>query len=81
MSFDYDELSAAFDKVKPSEDWKNPIHTKVHVGLGIRRADNIELLTQAIIYFTGCVPTISALPDWEELVLVEAAGYYMTMVN
>lgn len=62
-----DELHAAFDKVCDPVNWKMPIDTTVPAD-----ADQ-NLISDAIIYFTGSVPDI--YPEDDHL-RVEAAGYY-----
>lgn len=65
------QLAAAFDLVAPKPNWKMPINAKLH------RIDCDEtLLSDAVIHFTGSVPTITRRGGWRH---VKAAGYYRTI--
>ncbi len=59
-------MRAAFEDVQNSEDWKAPIFATIS-------AANKELTRQAVIHFTGTVPTFKARPCG--LLRVRAAGY------
>ena len=45
-----EELGAAFDRVKNSKNWKNPINRL------ISNDEDRELITKAIIHYTGSCP-------------------------
>lgn len=63
------ELTEAFDLVANKSHWKLPIKAK----LATDTDPNIMEIRDAIVHFTGSVPTFSFGPS---AVLVEAAGYY-----
>lgn len=63
------ELSHAFDFVADRSNWKNPID--VVVVLSDRQ---VALVREAVVFFTGSVPTITKREDGA--VRVVAAGYY-----
>ena len=69
---DYDrnqaELTAAFQLVANRDHWKNAISARVEADA------DLELIQEAIIHFTGTVPTFERCPSGR--VLVKAAGYY-----
>ena len=66
-------LTAAFNRVAPADNWKNPINKILPA---ITAAEEAEL-TEAVIHFTGSVPTFT--PIRGARVCVRAAGYYMTI--
>lgn len=72
--FSHAELSAAFDRVKNSRDWKAPI-------VGACKPDDYEITRCAILFFTATVPIFDAIlnHDRSEVVgyHVEADGYRM----
>tara|TARA_R110002051_G_scaffold209886_2_gene275640 strand:- start:20 stop:280 length:261 start_codon:yes stop_codon:yes gene_type:complete len=59
-------MRAAFEAVQNSQDWRAPIYATIC-------AANKELTRQAVIHFTGTVPTFKARPC--KLLRVTAAGY------
>lgn len=66
------ELLAAFNLVANKDHWKNPITTTL-----LQREVDEKLLTDAIIHFTGSVPTFSSMAGGR--VLIKANGYYLTI--
>jgi hypothetical protein len=50
MTFTQAELEEGFNLVQPKTHWKDRIHTSI-------KEDEIPLVTEAIIHFTGSVPT------------------------
>jgi hypothetical protein len=73
------ELSEAFDKVADKANWKMPIDATV--GLNTRE---LVMLTEAIVFFTGCVPNFTLIPGEargkrRKRYQVKAAGYYQTI--
>lgn len=68
------EMSKAFDRVANTVNWKNPINATVTV------ESDAELLTirEAVIFFTGSVPTISVetFKNGRVVYRVKALGYY-----
>lgn len=72
------KLTAAFNRVAPKDHWKNPIDAEVTI------ANNRELrgIYDAVIHFTGSVPTFKPLRVTAEnacVYRVKAAGYYATI--
>ena len=61
------ELHAAFDLVKP-KNWKMPIHAFVN-----KDAD-LDLILEAVLYFTGSMVEVYEDPRHPGKILVEAAG-------
>lgn len=66
------ELSKAFDSVADRANWKNPINAVVALD-----SFGICLLTEAVIFFTGSVPSYKSLGGGKYR--VTAAGYYRTI--
>jgi hypothetical protein len=72
------ELEEAFDRVKPSPHWKARIHCEVTV----TRVGELDLIRDAVIYFTGSLPEfrlLRVLQDFSEVHQVTAAGYWETI--
>jgi hypothetical protein len=65
--YSQEQLDAAFKTVQAKTHWKDPIRSKC-------KAEDINLITEAIIYFTGTVPTFGQ-PDKDGMVKVRAVGY------
>ena len=65
--FTEDELSAAFSLVKNQKDWKLPIDAVVPI------STSRELITRAVIYYTGSIPEFQATANGLRVV---ATGYY-----
>lgn len=64
------QLEAAFDIVKSSTHWKDPIDkiiTTPHL------PGSLDLIYEAVIHFTGTVPTFTTLKD--NRTRVRAVGY------
>lgn len=67
------ELSEAFDRIKPLENWKQPIH---HVFAESLTQREIAMTDAAIEFYTGSRAVFSFLADhWE----VSARGYYQSV--
>jgi len=68
-----DQLKAAFEKVEDKTDWKNPIKAYVD------KSEDMVLIQQAIIHFTGTVCEMTKINKGPNKgkVLVTAPGYYM----
>lgn len=60
------QLADAFDLVKDSDDWRNPIRKHVP------DTADINCIQKAVIHFTGTVATVSRRGDY---FLIEATGY------
>ena len=67
-------LHKAFDRVKNPENWKYPI-SKI---IPPTDEEDLDIITQSIIYFTGSVPTIYHLAS-QEGIHISAKGYYLTI--
>jgi hypothetical protein len=67
--FTDEQLHTAFETVQAKTHWKDPIRSKCKV-------EDIKLITSAIIYFTGTVPSFGQ-PDKNGMVKVRADGYQM----
>lgn len=71
--FSQEQLTMAFNNVQNKEHWKNPIDCVIdNPG-----EENLACLREAIIHFTGSVPSIEKLKDGK--IHVTAAGYYATI--
>lgn len=68
--FSSEQMRQAFEQVQNPKGWKFPIN-KVVDNPGQK---NLACLTEAIIFFTGSVPTISEVGIGR--VRIRAAGYY-----
>jgi hypothetical protein len=64
-------LTAAFEMVEDSTNWKNPIDATVKLNEG-----DFDVIQEAVIHFTGSVPRFSVVNKKEGLYRVQAAGYY-----
>jgi hypothetical protein len=62
-------LSDVFDKVANKENWKMPIDATV----ALTDAE-IAILTDAVIFYAGCVPSVTKLGNGRYR--VQAEGYY-----
>lgn len=74
------ELSAAFDRVKPADHWKNPIDATIKATAAERK-----LIERAIVFFTGSVAMITPAPRTGtergrkgHYLRIRAAGYFRT---
>jgi len=67
------ELMKYFDMVADKANWKNPINARVKLA-----ANEVAMLTEAVIFFTGSVPTILPMARKGEY-KVKANGYYLTI--
>lgn len=65
------EMKAAFDLVAPTPNWKFPIDAVLPLA-----GTNIALLVDAVVHFTGAVPTFTAQGT---TLRVTAPGYYRTI--
>lgn len=72
MPYTQDELRTAFEKVQ-AKNWKDPINKIVPAMSTAQR----EVVIEAVIHFTGSVPTFTRLDGGRER--VQAAGYYATI--
>ena len=68
-----EELSAAFDRVKDTDRWKNPIDATID----IESDEDQSIIYQAIIFYTGSIATFT--PNRNKQVRVEADGYYVAI--
>lgn len=68
------ELSEAFDWVADRSNWKNPIACAI-----VLSARQRALVREAIVFFTGSIPTITVDDGDAETTIVRAAGYYATI--
>lgn len=66
------QLSDAFDLVKNSKHWKNPINKSV-----VTKDPN--LIIEAVIHFTGSVPLCIPVKNCKDKYSFKAAGYYATI--
>lgn len=67
------QLAAVFDRVKDAEHWKNPIDALV-----VLEKDEVPLMEEAIVFFTGSVPSIVEVGIGGAY-HVTAAGYFETI--
>lgn len=64
-----------FDLVAPKDNWKNPIDATVRAPRGKKDRELFkQMISQAVVFYTGCVPVILDLGDEE--IGVKAVGYY-----
>lgn len=63
------DLHVAFRKVQNEENWKLPIHTFVE-------ESEVELVEDAIVFFTGGKPVRLGRDKTGKLVEIHAHGYY-----
>jgi len=68
------ELKALFERVENKQDWKNPIDATI-----VLQESEVEKLREAIIFYTGSVPTFKRISTNVQRVV--AAGYYATMTG
>lgn len=66
------QLDEQFKRVQDEKHWKNPINKILHAS-----DEEIELIREAVIFYTGSVPHVERLQDGQ--VWVRASGYYMTV--
>lgn len=64
-----EQLAEAFEWVCNKKNWKLPINKRVQL-----TEDKIDLVREAVIYFTGSVPTFAKVD--RSMYKVTAAGYY-----
>lgn len=72
--YSQEELQEGFNRVCNKTNWKLPIMTNIE----FKDEDDINLLTNAIIHFTGSVPHfyVYELKNGKKRVKVNAVGYY-----
>jgi hypothetical protein len=65
------QMREALSKVQNKINWKHPVNTIID-------ESEQELVTEAIIYFCGCVPTFTPIfsSPSEPKLWVQAVGYY-----
>lgn len=71
------ELSAAFQRVQNRRNWKKPVDAVII----IENDEEMRLITQAVIHFTGSVPSFVEVDtpwrtDGKQRYRVTADGYY-----
>lgn len=73
-SYTRKQLSEAFDKVSNKEHWKLPINAVLPEWFSVAET---ELITAAVIFYTGSVPTFEReYKNGAGSTKVQAAGYY-----
>jgi hypothetical protein len=74
QKYSQEELREGFDRVCNKTNWKLPIMTNIE----FKDEDDIRLLTDAIIHFTGSVPRfyVYESKNGKKRVKVNAIGYY-----
>lgn len=74
------QLHQAFDLVKPRPHWKDPIDRWVDLENervpGVAVQEQVDLITEAVTWFTGSVPEFFYAAGSTTRVRVLAAGYY-----
>lgn len=63
------ELKAAFEKVRNTDNWKNPINAVIP-------QSDAEITRQAVIFFAGCSPKFTTARVDDGYLRVKAVGYY-----
>ena len=71
MQYTREELDKAFSKIQNKINWKHPVNAIID-------EKDLELVTEAIIFFCGCVPTFTPIfsSPSEPKLWVQAVGYY-----
>jgi hypothetical protein len=69
--YSQEQLKEAFNKVSNKKNWKNRINST------ISSKENLDLIAEAIIHFTGSCPLFINKPNGK--IRVTAAGYYLTI--
>ncbi len=81
--FTRDQLKTVFDMVAAREDWKLPVVREIFYPDGIDHDLFHVMVTEAVIFFTGSVPTFRVFKNnpilKQHVLLVEADGYYSAM--
>lgn len=71
-----EEMSAAFDRVKNSENWKLPIDKVIEV----KDSEELEIIAEAIIFYAGspsdAIPVHTKAKAGHKKYRIVAAGYY-----
>jgi len=73
MAYTQEQLLAAFNKVANKTNWKLPIDKKV----SLSSVDEVDLVVEAIIHFTGSVPSYDQLDG--DVYHFQAQGYYIAI--
>lgn len=64
----FEQLAAAFDRVRDPRDWKAPIRSVIP-------AEERDLVEKAVRWFTGTTPAFEAAPGETDRLVVWAPGY------
>jgi hypothetical protein len=67
--YSQEQLDQAFELVKPDTHWKAPVDALIEAG-------QVDIVTIAIVHFTGCVPNME--PEGNK-VRVTSVGYWVAM--
>ena len=68
------QLLKAFAVVEDPANWKNPIDAVVPDTV-MREVGGIPVVTEAVVFFAGCIPSFDRTPDGAGY-RVQAIGYY-----
>lgn len=69
------QLQDAFERVKPRDNWKNPIRATFTTSTDpAESALEVDTIREAVVYFCGCVPEIRHQGNFR--FTCEAVGYY-----
>jgi hypothetical protein len=71
------QLNTAFDAVKNAEHWKNPINAVIDAAT-LEKIGGEAVLTEAVIFFAGCAPTIAPARK-RGTFRVRAVGYWVAV--
>jgi hypothetical protein len=64
----FEQLAAAFDRVRNARDWKAPIRSVIP-------AEERHVVEQAVLWFTDTAPTFEAAPGETDRLVITAPGY------
>ena len=64
----FEELAAAFDRVRDPRDWKAPIRSVIP-------AEERDVVEKAVRWFTGTTPAFEAAPGETDRLVVTAPGW------
>jgi hypothetical protein len=64
----FEQLAAAFDRVRDPRDWKAPIRSVIP-------ASDRDVVEQAVLWFTAAAPAFQAVPGETDRLEITAPGY------
>ena len=64
----FEQLAAAFDRVRNPRDWKAPIRSVIPAG-------DRDVVEKAVLWFTAAAPAFHAAPGETDRLVITAPGY------